>query len=133
MKLVCFFLMPRISRIQFPGAFYHVISRGIERRSIYHSDRERERFLEFLKDSQEKFQIRIFAYCLMDNHYHLLIQIKEANLSQMMKYLNGSYATYVNAKRKRVGHVFAYKYKSIVVENDIYLMTFDLPPKNKAS
>lgn len=115
--------MPRTSRIQFPGAFYHVLSRGIERRPIYHGNRERERFLEFLRDSQEKFQIRIFAYCLMDNHYHLLVQTKEANLSQTMKYLNGSYATYINAKRKRVGHVFAYKYKSIVVENDTYLMT----------
>jgi len=114
--------MPRIARIQFPGAFYHVLSRGIERRSIYRSVRDRQRFLEILQEAQERYQIKVYGYCLMSNHYHLLLETPEGNLSRVMKYVNGSYATYFNAKWKRVGHIFSYRYKSIVVEEDRYLM-----------
>jgi len=115
--------MPRIARIQFPNAYYHVISRGIERRPIYRNNRDRLRFLEILQEAKDRFSYNIFAYCLMTNHYHLCLKTPDGNLAQIMKYINGSYATYFNAKWKRAGHVFAYKYKSIVVEEDKYLMS----------
>ena len=114
--------MARALRIEFKSAFYHVISRGQERKEIFKSIGDRQRFLEFLEEATEKFQIRIYSYCLMENHYHFLIETLDSNLSKAMKFINGGYATYFNAKWKRVGHLFASRYKAILVDQESYLL-----------
>ncbi|VVS94227.1 REP-associated tyrosine transposase [Desulfoluna spongiiphila] len=114
--------MARPLRITFPGAFYHVTSRGNERKTIYKSKRDREKFLEYLGEAHERYGAIIHAYCLMSNHYHILIETPDANLPQIMKHLNGSYTTYFNVKRKRYGHLFQGRYKAILVFKDDYAM-----------
>ena len=98
--------MSRPLRIQYPGAFYHVTSRGNERQGIYKNNRDREKFLEYLSSASERYGAVIHAYCLMDNHYHLFLETPEGNLSQIMRHINGAYTTYFNRKRQRAGHLF---------------------------
>ena len=112
--------MARPLRIIFPGAFYHVTSRGNERRNIYKSKRDREKFLEYLESASERYEAFIHAYCLMDNHYHLLVETPIGNLPQIMQHINGAYTTYFNVKRKRSGHLFQGRYKAILVAIDEY-------------
>ena len=114
--------MARPLRIEYPGAFYHITSRGNERKPIYRSERDREKFLEYLKEAIEKYRINIYVYCLMSNHYHLLLETREGNLSKVMRFINGSYVTYFNKKRSRSGHLLQGRYKSIVVDKDAYCM-----------
>jgi REP element-mobilizing transposase RayT len=114
--------MARPLRIEYEGAFYHVTARGNERRKIYWNERDFEKFKEYLKESQKKYGYRLHCYVLMTNHYHLLIETPEANLGQVMHYINGSYTTYINTKRNRSGHLFQGRYKAIVVEHDRYLL-----------
>ena len=114
--------MARPLRITFPGAFYHVTSRGNERKNIYKSKRDREKFLEYLGEAHERYGAIIHAYCLMTNHYHLLIETPDANLPQIMKHLNSSYTTYFNVKRKRFGHLFQGRYKAFLVYKDDYAL-----------
>ncbi|WP_218951029.1 transposase [Desulfoluna butyratoxydans] len=83
-------MMARPLRITFPGAFYHVTSRGNERKNIYKSKRDRQKFLEYLGEAHERYGAIIHAYCLMTNHYHLLIETPDANLPQIMKHVNSS-------------------------------------------
>jgi len=113
--------MARPLRIEYPGAYYHVMSRGNRQEDIFKSDYDREKFLDYLAILSERFSIKIHTYSLMPNHYHLLIETPEANLSKAIKWLNGSYATYVNTKRKKGGHLFQGRFKSIIVEADEYL------------
>jgi len=113
--------MARPLRIAFPGAFYHVMSRGNEQKDIFKSRRDREKFLEYLESSTERYGAAIHAYCLMRNHYHLLLETPAGNLSQIMRHINGAYTTYFNIKRKRSGHLFQGRYKAILVEADEYL------------
>jgi len=113
--------MARPLRIEYPRAFYHVLSRGIERRPIYWDAADRLKFLESVQKAISKYHIQVYAYCLMGNHYHLLLQTMDGNLSRVMQYINGGYVTYFNTKRKRVGHLFASRYKGIVVDKDSYL------------
>lgn len=113
--------MARPLRIEYPGAFYHVISRGNAGDPIYKTRRDREKFLEYLASAVERFGIRIHTYCLMTNHYHLLLETPEPNLSRAMQWLNVSYATYFNYKRDRCGHLFQGRFKSILVDADDYL------------
>jgi len=113
--------MARPLRIEFPGAFYHVINRGNAGEDIFKSDRDREKFLEYLETATERFALRIHTYCLMTNHYHLLVETPQANLSQAVKWLNVSYAAYFNRKRQRKGHLFQGRYKAILVDADAYL------------
>ena len=115
-------IMARPLRITFPGAFYHVTSRGNERKNIYKSKRDREKFLEYLGEAHERYGAIIHAYCLMTNHYHILIETPNANLPQIMKHLNGSYTTYFNVKRKRFGHLFQGRYKAFLVFKDDYAL-----------
>ena len=103
--------MARPLRIEFAGAFYHVTSRGDEKRDIYKSSRDRERFLEYLASAMERYGAVIHAYCLMTSHYHLLIETPLGNLSQIMQHINGAYTTYFNVKRKRAGHLFQGRYR----------------------
>ncbi len=113
--------MAKPLRIEYPGAYYHVMSRGNRQENIFKNDYDREKFLDYLAILSERFPIKIHTYSLMTNHYHLLIETPEANLSRAIKWLNGSYATYVNTKRKKGGHLFQGRFKSIIVEADEYL------------
>jgi putative transposase len=115
--------MARQLRIEYPGAFYHITSRGNERKNIYSADSDKKRFLEYLKAAHDRFKIMIHAYCLMPNHYHFLMETPMANLSRSMQFLNSSYTTYYNKKRKRIGHLFQGRYKAILVDKDSYLET----------
>lgn len=112
--------MARPLRIIFPGAFYHVTSRGNERKNVYKSKRDREKFLKYLESASERYKAIIHAYCLMDNHYHLLVETPLGNLPQIMQHINGAYTTYFNVKRKRAGHLFQGRYKAILVAIDEY-------------
>ncbi len=112
--------MARPLRITYPGAFYHITSRGNDRKAIFKSKRDREKFLEYLESAVLRYDAVIHAYCLMDNHYHILIETPSDNLSQIMRHINGAYTTYFNVKRARAGHLFQGRYKSILVEIDEY-------------
>ncbi len=114
--------MGRAWRIEFEGALYHVMSRGNEGNDIFIDDRDRNRFLFALGDFCERFEIEIFAYVLMPNHYHLLIRTHRPNLSKAMQWLGVSYTRRFNDKHVRSGHLFQGRFKSIIVQNDAYLM-----------
>ena len=114
--------MARPLRIEYEGAFYHVTSRGNERRKVFFSRRDYEKFLEYLDEAREKFGVIVHGYVLMTNHYHLLIETPEGNLSKAMHHINSSYTTYINIKKKRSGHLFQGRFKSIVVDKDSYLL-----------
>jgi REP element-mobilizing transposase RayT len=96
--------MARPLRIEYPGAFYHITARGNERKDIFKSVRDREKFLCYLQSATERYGAVIHAYCLMNNHYHLLLETPCGNLSQIMRHINGAYTTYFNMKRRRAGH-----------------------------
>ena len=113
--------MARPLRVEYPGAFYHVIHRGNAGENIFKSIRDREKFLEYLQAAVERYGIKIHTYCLMTNHYHLLVETPEANLSQAIKWVNVSYAGYFNRKQHRQGHLFQGRYKAILVDADEYL------------
>jgi len=113
--------MSRPLRIEYPGAFYHIINRGNAKEKIFLNDRDREKFLEYLKAALDRFSLIVHTYCLMDNHYHLLIETSEANISKAMQWLNGSYAVYFNRKRDRSGHLFQGRFKAILIDADEYL------------
>ena len=114
--------MARSLRIEYEGAVYHVTSRGNARADIFLCDDDREMFLDVLDYVVERFGWLCHAYCLMSNHYHLMIETTQANLSRGMARLNGMYTQRFNRKYKRVGHVFQGRYKSIIVDKDAYLL-----------
>lgn len=113
--------MARPLRIEYPHAFYHVIQRGIERRSIFISDRDKEKFLSYLESAHRIYAALIHTYVLMNNHYHFILETPRANLSKIMHYLGTSYAIYFNIKRKRPGPLYQGRYKAVLVEEDEYL------------
>ncbi len=115
--------MARPLRIEYAGAFYHVTARGNDRKKIFFTQRDYARFKEYLSIARERFGSVLHAYVLMGNHYHLLLETPEGNLVQVMHYLNGSYTTYINVKRKRSGHLFKGRDNSIVIDKDSYLLT----------
>lgn len=112
--------MGRPLRIEYPGAFYHVTSRGNEQKNIYKSDKDREKFINYLESASIRYEAVIHSYCLMSNHYHLLLETPSGNLSEIMRHINGAYTNYFNAKRKRAGHLLQGRYKAILVEADEY-------------
>jgi len=114
--------MTRPLRIEYPGAFYHITSRGIEKRDLFLSRSDRFRFLSYLESATERYGAVIHVYCLMGNHYHLLLETPRGNLSQIMHHVNGAYTIYFNIKNERVGHLFQGRYKSILVEADTYAL-----------
>jgi putative transposase len=114
--------MSRPIRLEYEGALYHVTSRGDRREDIYESDGDRNAFLDLLGDVCERVNWVCHAYCLMSNHYHLLIETPDANLSRGMRDLNGKYTQIFNRAHHRVGHVFQGRYKAIIVDADSYLM-----------
>jgi putative transposase len=112
--------MARPLRIQFPGAFYHVTSRGNERKAIFRNDQDRQKFLSYLESARERYGAKIYIYCLMENHYHLLLETPRGNLAQILHHLNGAYTTYHNLKRRRSGHLFQGRYRALLVEMETY-------------
>ncbi len=114
--------MARPLRLEFSGALYHVTSRGNRQEAIYESNSDREHFLSILGEVCETYQWVCYAYCLMNNHYHLLLETPEANLSIGMRQLNGRYTQLFNRNHQRVGHVYQGRYKAILVDKDSYLL-----------
>lgn len=115
--------MARPLRIEFPGALYHVTSRGNARALIFTDDADRLRFLALLADVIQHDNWLCHAFCLMDNHYHLVLETPDGNLSKGMRQLNGIYTQQFNQSHQRVGHLFQGRYKAILVERDSYLLT----------
>jgi len=114
--------MPRAPRINFPDAVYHVTSRGNGRARIFFDDDDRRRFLRQLEDNVRTHAIVLYAFVLMDNHYHLLLRTPRANLSQFMQRLNTSYALYARYKHRKPGHQFEARFKAKLVDEDAYLL-----------
>jgi len=114
--------MARQLRVQFPGALYHITSRGNEKKDIFKHDGDREKFIAYLKEAKERYEFLLYAYALMNNHYHLLVETPLANITQIMHYINSSYTIYFNRKNNRYGHLFQGRYKAILVDKDNYLL-----------
>jgi len=114
--------MSRPLRIEFEGALYHITARGNRQESIFYSDNDRDMFLRILGKVIVRYNWVCHAYCLMDNHYHLLIETTDGNLSAGMRQLNGVYTQTLNRTYGKVGHVFQGRFKSILVEKESYLL-----------
>lgn len=114
--------MSRQLRLEFPGAIFHITGRGNARAEIFLDDADRNVFLMLLAQCVERLDWICYAYCLMDNHYHLLIETAGGNLSAGMRQLNGVYTQRFNRRHGRVGHVFQGRFKAILVERDQYLL-----------
>ena len=114
--------MARPLRIEFAGALYHVTARGNAQEDIYRDDADRQQFLMLLQNTVNRYDWYCHAYCLMGNHYHLLIETGTPTLSKGMKLLNGTYTQYFNRRHQRVGHVFQGRFKAILVQKDSYLL-----------
>jgi REP element-mobilizing transposase RayT len=114
--------MARPLRIEFEGALYHVTSRGNERKDIFQDDLDRITFLDILNDVKDRFNWFCHSYCLMNNHYHLIIETPEGNLSIGMRQLNGVYTQTYNKRHNRVGHLFQGRYKAILIEKESHLL-----------
>jgi putative transposase len=110
--------MARPLRIAYEGALYHLTSRGNEKQPIFRSDSDRSFFLHTFLDVVERFKWKCYAFCLMDNHYHLMVETLLANVSQGMRQLNSVYSGYFNRVHKRVGHLFQGRFKGILVEKE---------------
>ena len=114
--------MSRPLRLEFPNALYHVTSRGDRRENIYEDDDDRLRFLEILETVVVDYNWLCHGYCLMDNHYHFIIETLDGNLSKGMRQLNGVYTQTSNRRHGRSGHLFQGRYKAILVDKDRYLL-----------
>jgi len=114
--------MPRKPRIEIPG-YYHIINRGVEQRKVFQEPADYEYFEELMCFYTKSFGITLHNYCLMSNHYHLLLEITNENLSKFMRQLNMNYFIYFNKKYKRVGHLWQGRFKSWYVTNEAYLYT----------
>lgn len=110
--------MPRQIRHHVPGGWYHITTRGLGRRTIFKSDRDHEHFLELLSGMVERYSILLHAHVELDNHYHLLIESPEGNVSRAMQWLNTSYSVWFNTKYERTGALFQSRFKSIPVDNE---------------
>src|SRR5690625_2272987 len=108
--------MARPLRIEFAGAWYHVMNRGARREAIFQSDEQREYFLSLLSVTAERFNAEWHAYCLMDNHYHLMLRTPEGNLQRIMRHVNGLYTQYFNRTEGHDGSLFRGRYKAVLVD-----------------
>jgi REP element-mobilizing transposase RayT len=109
-------------RVDAPGEFFHVLARGNDRRPIFEDDKDRAYFLDLVTEVVERFHVRCHGYCLMRNHYHLLLQPMLGGLPRAIRHLNGRYAQRLNWRHDRSGHVFEGRYKSILVDTQPYFM-----------
>ena len=114
--------MARPLRIEYPGALYHVTSRGDRQEAIFDDDQDRTAFLNVLGEVISRFRWRCHAYCLMGNHYHLMMETPEGNLTKGMRQLNGVFTQWSNRRHKRSGHLFQGRYKAILVNRDSYFL-----------
>ena len=115
--------MSRPLRIEYPGALYHITSRGIDRREIFRDDKDREHFVQLLKEGADFYKVEVMAYCLMPNHFHFLLSTKKPNLSRFMQRMNTAYTRYFNYKYKRVGPLMQGRYKALLVGSPEYVVT----------
>jgi REP element-mobilizing transposase RayT len=114
--------MARPLRIEFPGAVYHVTARGDRREPIFEDDQDRQAFLRVVSQALARFDAQILAYCLMGNHYHFVLHTRQANLSRLMRHINGVYTQLFNRRHRKVGHLFQGRFKAILVDRDAYLL-----------
>jgi putative transposase len=114
--------MSRPLRIEFPGAVYHVTSRGDRREAIYRDDTDRLAQLDVIARAMDRFDAQVLAYCLMSNHFHLVLHARQANLSRLMRHVNGVYTQDYNRRHGLVGHLFQGRFKAILVDRDAYLL-----------
>lgn len=114
--------MPRPRRIEYPNALYHVMNRGRNRENIFNNKSDFKLFLNILHESSIKFNLILHCYCLMSNHYHLLIETPDANLSKIMRFISGEFVTKYNKIKGLDGSLFKSRYKAILVEKDSYLV-----------
>ena len=114
--------MSRPLRIEYPGAVYHVTSRGNEKKPVFKDDHDREGFLNVLRQVNKRYHWICHAFCLMTNHYHLLIETPDGNLSIGMRQLNGVYTQLFNKWHGRTGHLFQGRYKAILIQKDSHLL-----------
>jgi REP-associated tyrosine transposase len=114
--------MSRPLRIEFPGAYYHLMNRGRGREVIYKARGDYQRFLELLEETCRMWAIRVHAYCLLPNHYHLLIETPQGNLSRVMRHLDGIYTQRHNRAHRTDGPLFRGRYKAILIDADSYLL-----------
>ena len=114
--------MSRPLRIEYPGAWYHVMNRGRRGEKIFYTKEDCEIFLVLLQEAANLWDVRISAYCLMNNHYHIQVQTPQGNLSRFMRHLNGVYTQRYNRLHGYDGQLFRGRFKSIIVEEDNYLL-----------
>lgn len=114
--------MSRPLRIEYEGAWYHIMNRGADRQDVFLTQQHHEMFLEVLLQIHRRFQIEVHSYCLLPNHYHLLVKTPLANLSKAMKYLNSVYTQRFNASCNRDGALFRGRFKSIIIDSENYLL-----------
>ncbi len=114
--------MARPLRIEYANALYHVTSRGDRRESIYRDDDDRLIWLDVFAQACSRFNWRCHAWCLMDNHYHIVIETAEGNLSQGMRQINGVYTQKHNRRHELTGHVFQGRFKAVLVQKETYLL-----------
>lgn len=114
--------MTRPLRIEYPGAVYHITSRGNEKKAVYKDDQDCKNFLNTLQHVNHRYNWLCHAYCLMGNHYHLLIETPDGNLSIGMRQLNGVYTQLFNKRHRRIGHLFQGRYKAILIQKETHLL-----------
>ena len=114
--------MTRPLRIEYPGAVYHITSRGNEKKAISKDEQDHENFLNTLQRVNKRYNWLCHAYCLMTNHYHLLIETPDGNLSLGMRQLNGVYTQLYNKRHQRNGHLFQGRFKGILIQKDSHLL-----------
>ena len=114
--------MARPYRLQGENYLYHIISRGDDRKKIYTISSDYDRFMDYVMKAKTRYQFSLYAYCLMANHFHLLLETMLPNISRIIHYIKGSYTTYYNIRHRRTGHLFQGRFKSIVVDKDTYFL-----------
>jgi len=110
-------------RVEYPGAVYHVMARGNDRTTIFRTVEDRRHFLDLLTESLDRYEVQLYAWVLMDTHYHLALRTEQPNLSALMHYLNTAYTVWMNLRNRRRGHLFEGRYKAIVMEEEGYLLS----------
>ncbi len=114
--------MARPLKIEYPGAWYHVMNRGKRAEKIFHDRHDYQVFVELLEESSEMWNVKVAAYCLMTNHYHIHVQTPDANISRSMRHINGVYTQRFNRRHRCDGQLFRSRYKSILVSGGSYLL-----------
>lgn len=114
--------MPRKPRLHYEGALYHVMVRGNNKSYIFENDNDKLEYLKRIKKYKEKYKSKVYAYVVMDNHAHLLIEVSQTPLSKIMQLIQQTFSQYYNKKYNRTGHVFEQRYKAILCNKDEYLL-----------